>query len=163
MLCDLCGRNEATFHLTEIVNGKMNEMHLCEECARKKDKVKEPFSLAELLSGLVDFEKETKLGEGPGLKCPNCGLTYADFRERGYFGCSRCYQTFKKILLPLLERIHGATRHKGAAPPLIGEKIRYRKEIQSLKEKLKAVIELEEFEKAARLRDQIRELEKKDN
>jgi len=141
----------------------MSEMHLCEECARKKDKVKEPFSLAELLSGLVDFEKDIKLEEAPGLKCSNCGLTYADFRKKARFGCSRCYQTFKKLLLPFLKRIHGATRHKGVAPPLIGEKIRYQKEIQSLREKLKAAVELEEFEKAAQLRDQIRELEKKDN
>ena len=114
MLCDICGKNPATVHLTEIVDENMTELHLCEECAQKKGAQMEThFGLADLLAGLADLggqftttKKETK------TKCPRCGLTYEDFKKIGRLGCGECYSAFKEILLPLLKRIHGSTQHR---------------------------------------------------
>ncbi|MFA6357994.1 MAG: hypothetical protein WCY09_04945, partial [Candidatus Omnitrophota bacterium] len=89
MLCDVCGKNPATVHLTEIIDEQMNELHLCEDCARTKSAAMEQqFGLSDLLAGMVDFEKPTaQKEEAVTIKCPNCGLTYADFKKIGRLGC----------------------------------------------------------------------------
>ena len=167
MLCDICGKNPATVHLTEIVDENMTELHLCEECAQKKGAQMEThFGLADLLAGLADLggqftttKKETK------TKCPRCGLTYEDFKKIGRLGCGECYSAFKEILLPLLKRIHGSTQHNGKSPGKKAAKVikmvKVKNELHELKEKLQKAIELEEFEEAAKLRDKIKETEKK--
>lgn len=165
MLCDICGKKEATVHLTEIIDDAMTELHLCEECAREKGaQVEQHFGLAELLAGLADFEvqADTDLGVKTKLKCPSCGMTYSDFRKIGRLGCGNCYQTFKKMLLPLLKRIHGSTQHVGRLPTAKSPKAsKARSEIQDLKAKLQKAIQFEDFEEAAKLRDSIKEIEKK--
>ena len=115
MLCDNCGKITATVHLTEIVDSQMTELHLCEECARKKSaEMEQQFGLSDLLAGMADFEKPVKEAEGSvSVKCSNCGLTYADFKKMGRLGCAECYTSFKKLLAPLLKRIHGSNQHIG--------------------------------------------------
>jgi len=82
MLCDICGKNTATVHLTEIVDNQMNELHLCEECAHKKSaQMEQQFGLADLLAGLAGAEKQKDEKEGSSLKCPNCGMTFKDFKK----------------------------------------------------------------------------------
>lgn len=172
MLCDICKQNAATVHLTEIVDDQMTEMHLCETCANEKGaQMESHFGIADLLSGLADLGKQVEEEELPKVQCPNCGLTYEGFRKVGRFGCGECYTTFKKGLTSLLKRIHGSTHHIGKSPVKMGiasgqanEKALKQKalsELQALKKKLQEAIDLEEFEEAARLRDRIRELEKK--
>ncbi len=166
MLCDICGKNPATVHLTEIIDEQMTELHLCEECAHKKSaQMEQQFGLSDLLAGMAEFEKPSPEKEAVALKCPNCGLTYTDFRKIGRLGCGECYRTFNKYLGPLLKRIHGAIQHIGKVPMKAGRPVVKKKEksadIAILKEKLHRAIEVEAFEEAARLRDQIRELEKK--
>jgi protein arginine kinase activator len=165
MLCDVCSKNPATVHLTEIIDEQMTELHLCEECAHKKSAAMEQqFGLSDLLAGMADFEKPSPEKEAVTVKCPNCGLSYADFRKIGRLGCGECYRTFNKYLAPLLKRIHGATQHIGKVPFKAGktpgkkEKVT---DIAALKEKLQRAIQAEAFEEAARLRDQIRDLEHK--
>lgn len=163
MLCDICGKNPATVHLTEIVDDKMTELHLCEECAQKKGvQMESHFGLAELLAGLADMgEQFTKTKKEVKLKCPRCGLTYEDFKKVGRLGCGKCYSVFKEVLLPLLKRIHGSTQHYGKSPKKVVKAVKAKTELQELREKLQKAIQLEEFEEAARLRDRIRETEKK--
>ena len=162
MLCDICGKNQATVHLTEIVDEQMTELHLCEECARHKSvEMEQQFGLSDLLAGLAEFEKPVREKEATSIKCPNCGLTYADFKKIGRLGCGDCYTTFRKYLGPLLKRIHGSSLHFGKAPrrPLRAKD----KEagLEQLRLKLQKAIDTEAFEEAARIRDQIRGLEKK--
>ena len=96
MQCDICHKNEATVHLTEIIDNQITELHLCEECARNKGaQMEQHFGLADLLAGLADLGQSFEVVGKTELKCPNCGLTYQDFRRVGRLGCSECYQAFK--------------------------------------------------------------------
>ncbi len=159
MLCDICGKNPATVHLTEIINGEVKELHLCEECALKKSQeMQKAFSLGDILSSLIEGtqpqEKESL------LRCSRCGLTYEEFRKIGRLGCAYCYISFRTSLWQLIKAIHGSTFHSGKIPKA-KESFRIDVEIEELKKKLRRAIELEEFEEAAAIRDKIKELEKK--
>lgn len=172
MLCDVCGKNPATVHLTEIIDNQMTELHLCEDCAREKSQqMEQQFGLSDLLAGMAEFEKPVKEKdkdiETAVLKCPKCGLTYADFKKIGRLGCGECYVAFKKYLVPLLRRIHGASLHSGKSPaltvkPAVRRKVEARPDLQELRQRLQKAIEDEVFEEAAKIRDQIRELERKE-
>ncbi|PIP19980.1 MAG: hypothetical protein COX40_07165 [Candidatus Omnitrophica bacterium CG23_combo_of_CG06-09_8_20_14_all_40_11] len=163
MLCDICGKNPATVHLTEIIDNQMNELHLCEQCAHQKSlQMEQQFGLSELLGGLVEFEKPTKEKEDAvSIKCANCGFTYVDFKKIGRLGCGECYSTFKKYLGPLLKKIHGSILHFGKSPFRVVRVLDKRGDLQALRNQLQKAIETESFEEAARIRDKIKELERK--
>lgn len=162
MLCDVCAKNPATVHLTEIINDEMNELHLCEECARQKSvQMEQQFGLADLLAGLAGFEKPLQEKEAVSLKCPSCALTYNDFKKIGRLGCGECYKTFKKYLGPLLKKIHGSNQHLGKVPLKTARASKKEMDLVTLRYSLQKAIEMEAFEEAAKIRDQIRELEKK--
>lgn len=162
MLCDICGKKEATVHLTEIVNDQVSKLNLCEDCAREKGaEMEEHFGLSELLAGLTDMGPTVEPETAVSIKCPNCGLMYQNFRKLGRLGCSECYEAFKKELGPLLKRIHGSDRHVGKVPLKGGKTIRDTRTLQDLKMQLEKAIQMEEFEEAAKLRDRIKELENK--
>ncbi|MFH1776527.1 MAG: UvrB/UvrC motif-containing protein [Candidatus Omnitrophota bacterium] len=166
MVCDICGKKQASVHLTEIINDQMTELHLCEECAREKGVagLGQPFALQDLLSGLVDLAVPAgKPGRKQVIKCPNCKLTYEDFKRIGRFGCSECYTTFKQSLEPLFKRIHGASQHAGKSPTKSGPEFKVRKELQDMQIRLQKAIQTEAFEEAAKIRDKIKEMEKKEN
>jgi protein arginine kinase activator len=165
MLCDVCGKNPATVHLTEIIDEKMNELHLCEDCARNKSAAMEQqFGLSDLLAGMADFEKpSSKEEEAVKVKCPSCGLTYADFKKIGRLGCGDCFNVFRKYLAPLLKRIHGSNQHIGKSPVKTKAPAKlYKKKaglsLLELKDQLQKAIQQEAFEEAARLRDQIKKI-----
>lgn len=161
MICDVCAANPATVHLTEIVDEQMTELHLCEECAKNKSsEMEQQFGLADLLAGLSDLGKgaiETK--ESLKIKCSNCGMTYADFKKVGRLGCSECYNSFRKYLLPLLKRIHGSNKHYGKMPLVLAKPLKTKSDIEELKVKLQKAVSIEDFEEAARVRDIIKKLE----
>ncbi|MGE4357173.1 MAG: UvrB/UvrC motif-containing protein [Candidatus Omnitrophota bacterium] len=164
MLCDICGKKQATVHVTEIINNQITEMHICEDCAREKSiQMEQQFGVSDLLAGIADLG--TTLGEKTKaelkLKCENCGMTYEDFKKIGRLGCSECYASFRKNLVPLLKRIHGSVQHLGKVPQKMVKEAKRKSEIDILKEKLQEAIQKEEFEEAAKLRDRIRDLEKK--
>ena len=162
MLCDVCGKNPATVHLTEIIDGQMTELHLCEECARQKSaQMEQKFGLSDLLGGLAEFEKPNKDLEVEKVKCANCKLTYTDFKKIGRLGCGECYTAFRKYLGPLLKRIHGSHQHMGKSPLKVTKVLKKKIDLQDLRLKLQKAIEEEAFEEAAKIRDQIKELEKK--
>lgn len=168
MLCDICSKNPATVHLTEIIDDQMSELHLCEECARQKStQMESQFGLSDLLAGMMEIEKvpttakekETEVA----LKCPNCSLTYTDFKKIGRLGCGECYATFRRYLSPLLKRIHGSSQHVGKSPLPVkaGRPLKKEGDLQELRKALARAIETEAFEEAAKIRDEIREKEKK--
>ncbi|MDQ0116383.1 UvrB/UvrC motif-containing protein [Paenibacillus harenae] len=169
MICQECGKRPATLHFTKIINGEKTEFHICESCAREKGEgipgAPNSFSIHSLLSGLLDFESTG----GPSftnqqqqaIRCEECGLTYTQFSKIGRFGCSACYQQFADKLDPLLKRVHGSTVHMGKIPKRSGGQIQCKREIEQLRRDLQTQIEQEEFESAAKLRDRIRELERK--
>ena len=160
MLCELCKQTQATVHLTEIVNDQMSELHLCESCANQKGaQVESHFGLADLLSELADFGKTPEAEEVATKACPSCSMTYDDFRKVGRLGCAQCYQTFKRSLGGLLKRIHGSPLHVGKSPARLVKPAKAKTELAELKKKLSRAIEQEEFEEAARLRDQMRRME----
>lgn len=172
MLCDICNKIQATVHLTEIVDGQITELHLCEHCAKEKSsQMEQQFGLSDLLAGLVDFGKNIEDKEDLKLKCPNCKLSYREFKKIGRFGCSECYNTFSKYLEFLLKNIHGANQHVGkmpVCPPAIKQKEKAKIFIQDdsdkvddLKARLQKAITREDFEEAAKLRDKIKEFELK--
>ena len=159
MVCNICQKKEAVVHYAEIVNGQMKKKDLCEECAVEKG-VGSNISLnVDLLAeGAESFpEKELKSKE----VCPLCKMTYLDFKKSGRLGCFQCYQTFERSLNPLLETIHHSSRHVGKVPARKGFESFHWEQAQKLKEELQQAITNEEYEKAAKIRDQLRELEKK--
>ncbi len=169
MLCDECGKNKATVHLTEIVNEQITKLNLCEACAKEKGSdVEQHFGIADLLSALSDVETapETPGAPLPKNKCSRCGLTYEDFKKVGRLGCSECYMAFKASLAPLLKRIHGSNQHVGKAPdPQLLREVqttsKIHEELEAVKLELQKAVKKEEFEEAAALRDKIKFLEKK--
>lgn len=167
MLCQECSKRPASLHFTKIVNGEKTEYHLCEVCARERgDKLPgaaNGFSIHSLLSGLLEFEPSGSSynQNQKHLRCETCGLTYSQFGKIGRFGCSDCYKYFSTKLDPLFRRVHGTTTHAGKVPARSGGKIKYSREIERLKSMLQQKIKMEEFEEAANLRDQIRDLERK--
>jgi protein arginine kinase activator len=163
MQCQVCGKKPAVVHFTEIVNNKKSEVHVCEKCAEERGYhtplVKSKFSVGDLLAGMVDqtgSSEEAKVGR---VQCPRCHMVYSEFKETGRLGCSECYATFRAQLRPLLRRIHGSTKHEGKSPVRDSARVALRREVQKLHEDMQKAIEKEEFETAARLRDQIRNIE----
>lgn len=165
MLCHNCQKKNATVHLTEVDHQNVkNEIHLCEECARKKGlTVKLQFSLSELLSGLIEPVMGTLMKEEGDLACPKCGMTYWEFKNKARLGCAEDYEVFKKGLVPLLEKIHGSTQHYGKIPSTVSPELARIRELKELQRELEKLVKVEEFEKAAKVRDKIKELKTSDS
>lgn len=162
MTCESCGSADAVVHVMHIEKNEMNTLHLCEQCANERgvEQTPPPNNLA--LSGLLEQVAQTGAQGDQELEgeCGFCGLTLADFKAKGRFGCPHCYVSFEHGLRRLLRRIHGASRHVGKVylSPAAGRDELQRR-LQELKSKLQRSVEGEDFERAALLRDQIRSLE----
>jgi protein arginine kinase activator len=161
MKCDNCNK-PATVHLTEIKNGKKMEKHLCQECAAASEglPLKGHTPINELLTNFV-LAHSGLAKEQVVSKCENCGITWAEFRQSGLFGCEHDYQNFERDLTPLLQRAHeGATHHVGKVPTRRGgtgvPATRKRVDVSKLRKELAMAVEKEDYERAARLRDQIK-------
>lgn len=173
MLCQICNKRTANVHMTKIINGVKSEFHICEQCAKEKvdlginvqvPEFEAPFSFSNILAGLMDFTGTGTLSYTAQKqeKCPGCGLSYDEFKSTGRFGCSKCYDIFGGRLEPLFKRIHGNTQHTGKVPKRTGGIIKVKRDIEKLKYEQKKAIDNEEYEKAAELRDKIKDLESKD-
>ncbi|MCS6864815.1 MAG: UvrB/UvrC motif-containing protein [Gemmataceae bacterium] len=159
MKCQICD-NPATVHLTDIVNKKKRELHLCERCARERKLIPEPpaqqpLDLKALLQLLMNpFPAATEAEEETPvpLACEICGLSLSEFKAVGRFGCPNDYEALRPALEPLLERIHRSLHHAGKTPRAV--------RLKELKRQMQQAIAQEAYEEAARLRDLIRQLEK---
>ena len=158
MLCDVCKCNDATVFLTQILEGKMHKVNLCEACSKEKG-VQDPtsFALADLLLGIGAAEEIEK--GAPTKKCAVCGFSQADFKKTGRLGCSMCYITFGEGLSSLLKAMHKGTKHVGKVPQRLHREIEISDRMRSLSEDLQKAVAEENYESAASLRDEIKKLE----
>ena len=156
--CDECG-NDATIHLTDVVNGQKIEKHLCQDCAAAEGfTIKAQFPLGKMLEGLMAQSSAQK--ELADLRCSVCGITFQEFREQHLLGCPNDYEVFEHVLTPLLERAHdGGTHHTGKVPANAAESERRHIELLRLRGQLKQAVADEDYESAAQFRDRIKELE----
>lgn len=158
MLCQLCHAQEASVYLIESVENTRTTLYICEACAQKRHigevLNKSALALQQLLASLfqMDAAWDPKLTE---MACPDCGLTAAQLRQTGRLGCEQCYNVFRESLLPLLRSFHQAEEHRGRSGPA-PEEIPGAFELKELKEKIRRAVEAEDYELAARLRDQLR-------
>ncbi len=160
MLCQSCEKRQATTHIKTIVNGELKEYNLCPECAQK-------MGYDSFFGGLgFDFDKlfgsfmENTGAVRSTKRCQCCGSSFEDIAKSGKIGCASCYEIFRDELLPSIQRIHGRTCHTGKLARSAGTEVKIRNEIAKCKQELNEAIKSQEFEKAAELRDRIRELEK---
>ena len=155
MICDVCQDKHATVYLTQIVDGKMQKVNLCEGCAKEKG-VTDPtgFALADLLLGIGTDEE---IGEAVAERtCSACGFTQSEFKKVGRLGCSECYATFSEGLGGLVKAMHRGTHHIGKVPTRYRVTKQFTDRITELKHRLKIAITDENFEEAAKLRDDIK-------
>ena len=157
MLCDLCKKNVATVHLTEMDEGKIKKIDVCESCSKEKGvNDSTGYSLAGLLLGL-GAAQELEQGDG-GLKCPSCGFSQSDFKKAGRLGCSECYKTFAEGLEALLKTMHKSTTHVGKVPRLLRQNLDYVEQLKAMQGRLEKAVNEEDFEQAALLRDEIKQI-----
>jgi protein arginine kinase activator len=174
MICQECNQRPAALHFTKIINGEKTEVNLCEKCAQEKGEMfmftgGSGFTFNNLLAGLLNIDStvqkqnqnQNTFHQEEVLQCSGCSMTFPQFIKVGRFGCAHCYETFKEQLPPVLSRLHsGNWSHSGKIPKRIGGGIHLKKQVENLKSELKELIQQEEFEKAAQIRDEIRTLEK---
>ena len=156
MLCDICKKNVATVHLTQMDHGKTKKVDLCEACSKTKG-LDDPtaFSLADLLLGLGAAQEMEQATAGSDLKCPHCGFTQADFKKTGRLGCPECYTTFAEGLEGLLRTMHKGTKHVGKVPQSLKHNHDLSEKLKTLQKRLDKAITDEDFEAAIHLRDDI--------
>lgn len=160
--CRRCTK-PATLHITEIRNGVVQPLHLCENCAQEylnSVDVAAPPEAVENAAGTSEGSSdEPESSERDGLTCPQCGITFKQFRSQGRLGCPHDYVAFRNELVPLLETIHGETQHVGKIPHHAPDLSRKQFELMRMRNDLKSAVQNEMYEDAARLRDQIQHLE----
>jgi protein arginine kinase activator len=159
MLCDICKKNVATVHLTQMVEGKTKKVDLCESCSKEKG-VDDPtgFSLADLLLGLGAAQEMAQAGTSGELRCPHCNFTQADFKKAGRLGCAECYTTFAEGLEGLLKTMHKGTKHVGKVPQAMKRSQDLSDRLKGLQKKLDKAVGDEDFETAVQLRDEINQV-----
>lgn len=159
MLCCICKEREATVHYTKIDGDKVQKVDLCEECSKTKG-VNDPvgFELADLLLGLGASKEIEQSAGGLELKCARCGFTQADFKKAGRLGCPECYKTFADGLEGLLKTMHKGTRHMGKVPDALRQSRELSDRLKTLQKKLAKAVQDENFEQAAALRDEIKQM-----
>ncbi len=185
MLCDNCRKREANVRYSENINGRKKEMNLCEECSKKLGISNMDFSmpidfssfLGEFLEDFTtpEFMAMPLFNEIKTLKCNSCGYTFEDIASTGKLGCGNCYSVFEERLDPIIRRIQGANHHVGRVGKIIDSKIEQKmantattkkeeseKEntLENLQKKLKKAIKEERYEDAAKIRDEIKNIEK---
>lgn len=186
MLCEMCGVREATFHYSEVVNGVKNEHHLCSECAANTDisyytsMFDNDARLVKLLSGILgnhaSLGEDSQMEPVKTIKCPNCNMTYGDFVSSSKFGCRECYNVFGPLIADSIKKLQGSDTHIGKKPMMYGKAVTEdltikkedgshdtSKEIDFLSKRLKEAVSVEDYEEAARLRDQIKLLKSKED
>lgn len=156
--CQLCKKREATFHLTQIGGGKLQELHLCEKCAHTQG------LLQSSMMGLVNLadSKETQSTTGASLADEDAAQAHealVQFQKTGRFGRAEDYDALMREILPLLQKVQQATRHVGKVPRVLRQRPGLREKLERLRGELEAAVAAEHYEQAAHLRDEIRALE----
>ncbi len=161
MLCQHCGARPATTHIRRTIDGVTEELRLCDECAAKLGYDQ----LSILAGGLLGSLFGTELTEnhpGPAGRCPGCGVSFEEIARTGRVGCAKCYERFADRLTPTIEQIHGRASYAGERPRKKAPAEKPADPRQALQKKLDEAVKAQEFEEAARLRDEIRKLEREE-
>jgi protein arginine kinase activator len=156
--CDRCAK-PAVYHITEIRDGEAQALHFCEHCAKQHLSHPESASGPDDSSEKVSAEEQEKFDEVDQQVCPNCGISFKEFRSQGRLGCPHDYIAFQEELLPLLENIHGETQHIGKTPKRAPHASQKQYRLIKLRNRLRSAIDDEMYEEAARLRDEIQTAE----
>lgn len=166
MLCQNCKRNEATTHIKRIINGDMAETHLCASCASQLgyDDVFSGFGMnfSDFFGGFLSDTVPSVTTLTTVKRCSKCGSSFHDIVKDGKIGCAECYRTFYDNLLPMLQRIHGRIQHNGKTSAKAGhiqQEESLEEKIERLKNDMNEAVSHQDFEQAARLRDEIKALE----
>ncbi len=152
MLCEKCGVNLANLHLSQNINGKKTEMHVCHSCAAQMG-----YLGADNIFNTDFFNLLTPNISGHA-RCPGCGETYEEYKATKRIGCQQCYTHFSGFLEPILKKVHGSALHIGKLPKKASIELKVKRETERLRRQLQEAIINEEFEKAAQIRDKIREM-----
>jgi protein arginine kinase activator len=161
MKCQNCHNKPATVHLTEIEDGQKIEKHLCEDCAAAEGiAIKADVPISKLLEDLILHGPQSDQASAPALSCDVCGCTFKDFQKEGHLGCPHDYDAFEEALEPVIRRAQGgASEHVGKVPRRAGSDEKKHNAILRLRAELKTAIAEEDYERAASIRDQIKEYE----
>jgi len=176
MLCQNCNQHQATTHIKRFIGGRAEEFHLCPNCARESGLLGDGpnlfgqsfpdfgFQLSDLFSGFLGSSvKQQPAALAPAARCGMCGASLQEIAKTGRVGCAKCYEAFYAQLEPTLQRIHSSLEHAGKTPEDGNPDLRLRREreqtLAALREQIAQAVKSEEYEEAARLRDEIRRLE----
>ena len=157
MMCGECNINQATVHITKIINGVKKEMHLCTECARKVENLGGFKFVTDSDMFIPLFNYGLEEVKSKGRECSFCKATLADFNNSGYLGCPQCYGEFADYLLPVIKRVQKDVKHVGKIPNEEGE-LHSAREYERLTRELKAAVAEERYEDAAAIRDKLRKI-----
>ena len=174
MLCENCNKNDATIHYTEIVNGVISEHHICGECAKEldlsyySDGLSSELPFAKLLTGLLASKmllQQESNNPMTHVICPKCGMNYDEFTKVGKFGCAECYNVFGPLIEEHMKKLHGNSVHTGKKYRNLNNETEeiddFHKDLEILNAKLKESIQLENYEEAAKFRDEIKEIKER--
>ncbi len=174
MLCENCKKNQATIHYAEVINGMRIEHHICSRCATILNPsgyssfTENDFPFVRLLTGLLASNDGISTSSDltmERIKCPQCNMSFAEFARVGKFGCASCYDVFGPLIEENIKKIHGDIVHKGKRyqkkQGILSENDQNKKieaQIFNLTMKQREAVELENYELAAKYRDEIRNL-----
>ena len=180
MICEICGQKEAVIHIQEIIDGRKKTVHMCQDCATAKGMDAmglQGINIAEILynlstkSNLSGFNAgKLEIGDNKNIKpkpvkitvCPYCKWDSEKFQKTGRLGCGRCYEAFSDIIMKAISNIQKGNLHIGKRPgENTSETSLLMMDILNLQKKLDEHINKEEYEEAAKVRDQINYLKKK--
>ncbi len=168
MLCERCNKKQATVFITKVINGEKQEVKLCDKCASESSDIKINFDMSmpggfgiqNVISGIMDYLNQSPQPVRKEPSCKYCGTTYSEFKRKGLLGCSSCYDEFMEVLTPIIKRVQGNVEHVGKFPNKCGKEIMEKRKLSQLKEELQKAIALEQYERAAEIRDTLKELKK---
>lgn len=148
---------------TEIVGGHVTHTSMCADC---------PELLRRLYGTSAQEAIASQAGPGAHLACGNCGTTLEEVKRGHRLGCADCYVVFGDVLIHELQatgrlstRIitsrKGGPLHMGRAPG-VSMALNPSSRLLALNEALKEMLQREDYEQAAWLRDQIKALTEKE-
>ena len=167
MICSKCKMREAAIRISKVVNNSVTDVYLCHDCAQENaitGMQAAVMGFANMMPGFFSYGGEKNKfmkAKVETVKCSLCGKTFEEIQKDGRLGCAVCYSDFKDKLAPIIERIYGSARHKGNCPTNMPPEYKNAREIDELKGLLTKAIELEEYEKAAKIRDSIKAIEQR--
>jgi protein arginine kinase activator len=161
--CMQCGENEARVKLTKLAKGTIQELWLCQECAGRHSPYQKKLanlSIDAILAGILSQNKEEAARPGPKIdaSCPTCGLPFDSYRSTLLLGCSDCYESFDRYLQSDLRKFHGAVQHTGRVPAHAPQPVERKRNPADLRKRLQDAVASEDYELAAKLRDEIARL-----